>query len=145
MSDLQLICDACKKPVEGASGYLWIDNDKITAVLKAVAEWNRKHTIPEGQPFAGGQMFSGGDLFDYPEAVQWHAHHHACDPNQDANAYSIQANRIDTWAELLDWTAHLMEKDWLGHTDWDDLLRGVHHGTHRLAVVTRDQAPEETR
>ncbi|WP_328449898.1 hypothetical protein OG780_19415 [Streptomyces sp. NBC_00386] len=134
MPDLQLICDTCKKPIEGASGYLWVDNDKVNTALADAAKWNRKHTIPEGEPLAGGQLFSGADLFDYPEAIQWQAHHHACDPNQDANAYSIQANRIDTWAELLDWTAHLMEKDWLNHTDWDELLRGVHGGTARLVI-----------
>ncbi|MFE7229878.1 hypothetical protein ACFVAF_04220 [Streptomyces sp. NPDC057596] len=133
MLDLQLICDACGKPIKGAEGYLWIDNDQINAVLKAASAWERKHTITDG-PLAGGQMYSGADLFDYPEDIKWQAHHHACDSNQDANAYSIQANRIDTWAELLDWTAHLMEKDWLTHTDWDELLRGIHGGATRLIV-----------
>lgn len=134
MADLHLICDVCKKPIEVDSGYLWIDNDEINKTLSAAADWKRKHTITEG-PLTGGKMYSAGDLFDYPEAVQWQAHHHACDPSQKANAYSIQADRITTWAELLDWTAHLMEKDWLGHTDWDDVLRGIHGGQHRLVIA----------
>lgn len=58
-----------------------------------------------------------------------------CDPNQNANTYTIQAYRISTWAELLNWAARLFEKDWLTHTDWDDLLRGVHNGTSRLTVT----------
>ncbi|WP_153182993.1 hypothetical protein [Streptomyces sp. E5N298] len=134
MPDLQVICDACRKPVQGAEGYLWIDNDQINAVLKAVAEWDRQHTLTDS-PRPGAKMFSVADLFDYPEEVKWQAHHHTCDPKQDANAYSIQANRIDTWPELLDWTAHLMEKGWLTHTDWDDVLRGVHGGQRRIVLA----------
>ncbi|MBB4711159.1 hypothetical protein BJ965_001041 [Streptomyces luteogriseus] len=135
MADLHLICDTCRKPIDGATGYLWVDNSQINAVVKAVAEWNRAHTIPEGEPLAGGRMCSATDLFSYPEAVQWQAHHHACDPSQDASAYSIQADRISTWRELLDWTAHLMEKEWLTHTDWDDVLRGIHGGQSRLVLA----------
>lgn len=43
--------------------------------------------------------------------------------------------RIETWPELLDSTAHLMEKGWLIPTDWDDVLRGVHGGQHRLVFL----------
>lgn len=140
MADLQLICDACKEPVTGDSGSLWIDNDALTKVVRDVTEWNRKHTRTDGI-FSGHLVVEGAELFTYPDPVRWRAHHSACDPEPDANAYSIAANRIDTWAELLDWTAHLMEKDWLTHTDWDDLLRGVHGGRHRLVIAPSSKEP----
>lgn len=68
MPDLQVICDARSKPIQGAEGYLWIDNDQINAVLKAVAEWDRQHTLTDS-PRPGAKMFSAADLFDYPEEV----------------------------------------------------------------------------
>ncbi|MFJ6493480.1 hypothetical protein [Streptomyces californicus] len=37
-------------------------------------------------------------------------------------------------ADLLDWTAHLTEKNWLPHTDWRDLLRETRTGSTRLAI-----------
>ncbi|MFC8704910.1 hypothetical protein ACFUIV_22365 [Streptomyces anulatus] len=52
-------------------------------------------------------------------------------------AYDIPAAKTRSWEQLLDWTAHLMEKSWLSHTDWDDFLRGVHRGGGRLVVASQ--------
>ncbi|MEU3341966.1 hypothetical protein [Streptomyces sp. NPDC006668] len=119
---LALICDACGNPIGDDDGYLWIDNQAVNQAQVAERQWRADH--PDG-------LIS--DFGDYPETVRWQAHHRSCAP--EAGSYDIPASEIRSWEQLLDWTAHLMEKTWLSCTDWDDVLRGVHHGQHRLTAV----------
>lgn len=135
MTDLKVICNACSEPISRDTGYLWINMSEVDQVAREMAERTRDRNQGKG-PFKPYITVRGGDLLSYPTSVQWQAHHTVCDPDPDGNAYHIAANRIDTWAELLDWTAHLMEKDWFTLTDWDDVLRGVHNGNHRLVVAS---------
>lgn len=133
MTDLQLICEVCAEPIDGVTGNLWIDSTKVTRRAGEVAKWTHDRTHSGGK--SGSYVLaSGGDLFSYPEVVPWQSHHTVCDPDPDANAYHLAANRIDTWAELCEWTGHLMEKGWLIHTDWGVLMRGIHTGRRRLTL-----------
>ncbi|MGW4127241.1 hypothetical protein [Amycolatopsis japonica] len=36
--------------------------------------------------------------------------------------YRIGVERIRTWAAYLHWTAHLMGKDWITDTTWDEMV-----------------------
>lgn len=110
-NELTLICDACRKPVDGndAPGYLWVDEG---AVLRA-------------------------DKLPGSELVRWQAHHQACDPELDAWAYHIEQGDLRTYKQLIERTAHLLEKPWLSVTDWTEVLRGVPHGTTRLVATRR--------
>ncbi|MFE1928460.1 hypothetical protein ACFW91_38665 [Streptomyces asoensis] len=119
--DLDLICDGCRKPIDDEDGYLWIDNQAVNRAQIAAQEWEASH--PDG-------LIS--DFADYPEEVRWQTHHATCAPG--TGGYDIPAEKIRSWEQLLDWTAHLMEKTWLGHSDWDDVLRGVHHGQTRVIL-----------
>ncbi|MEU1630855.1 hypothetical protein ABZ746_37555 [Streptomyces sp. NPDC020096] len=60
--------------------------------------------------------------------MRWQAHHGACDPAPDGWAYDIGSDALRTHAQLLEHTAHLMEKSWLRLADWHEVLRGVPHG-----------------
>ncbi len=77
------------------------------------------------------------DLLAFPEEVRWQANHEECDPARDGSHYRIPAFKLRTRADLLDWTAHVMEKTWLPSTDWRDLLREARKGGKRLAVTGR--------
>lgn len=130
-NDLVLICDACRKPIAGgARGYLWVDRGEVVKRRQEVAEWRKEHTVGEGQIMA-----SGSDLLEYPVAVRWQAHHGVCDPAPDAWAYGIGSDALGTYGQLLERTAHLMEKRWLRLTDWNEVLRGVPRGKTRLVAA----------
>jgi hypothetical protein len=118
-------CDACNKPIEGATGRLWVDNTAVAAYRRARREWTAAHEVEPG----GGVSYTFGEAFDLPDRVTWQAHHIDCDPDPDANAYVIESNRISTWADLAHWTAHLMKKSWFSATDWGRLLEGVAEGS----------------
>lgn len=108
-----LSCDVCQKPVTGRTGYLiatWRDIHKAEVQR---AEWKRVNP---------GPTITGTALQTYPAPARWHIYHRDCDPTPD-EGYFIDAYRTDDALQLLKWTAHLMGKDWLQHTDWDQLIR----------------------
>ncbi|MFJ5026140.1 hypothetical protein [Streptomyces goshikiensis] len=135
--ELDLICDGCRRPIADDDGYLWVDTAEVRRTEEAVRAWEKEHT----DGVDGSLSFSGADIFGYPEKVRWQAHHALCDPAPGEGAYDIPAAKIRSWEQLLDWTAHLMEKSWLAHTDWDDFLRGVHRGGARLVVASQAGPP----
>ncbi|MFD0629738.1 hypothetical protein ACFQ2K_51235 [Streptomyces sanglieri] len=81
------------------------------------------------------------ELLEGPDQARWRASHEGCDPERGGSHYLVAAEKLRTRADLLDWTAHLMEKNWLSATDWRDLLREARKGGERLAVIT----PEASR
>ncbi|MER6319275.1 hypothetical protein ABT237_36805 [Streptomyces sp. NPDC001581] len=136
-AELDLICDGCRRPIADDDGYLWVDTAEVRRTEEAVRAWEEERT----DAVDGSLSFSGDDIFGYPGKVRWRAHHALCDPAPGEGAYDIPAAKIRSWEQLLDWTAHLMEKSWLLHTDWDDFLRGVHRGGGRLMVASQAGTP----
>lgn len=113
-ADLALICHKCQFPVNGDSGYL--------RVLYADIHKHRDQERAYRQLHPEGEAVSIEDFLLGPEDIHWRAYHAACDPEIDQPCYAIDAERIQTWAQLCHWTAHLMEKTWFPATDWDCLL-----------------------
>ncbi|MCW2871343.1 hypothetical protein [Actinacidiphila oryziradicis] len=134
-NDLALICDACKEPIGDGAGYLWIDNDAVAAEESAAAG-RRPRDIKDDDSAESVRSYLAAGLFELPQPVRWQAHHAACDLTPEAGSYPIPAVDIRTWAELVEWTAQLMEKPWLAHTDWSYVLRGVANGDTRLIAVS---------
>ncbi|MGW1643176.1 hypothetical protein [Streptomyces lavendulae] len=114
-----------------------MDTTEVRRTEESVRAWEAERTDAAD----GSITFGGDDIFGYPEKVRWQAHHARCDPAPGGGAYDIPAAKIRSWEQLLDWTAHLMEKSWLSHTDWDDCLRGVHRGGGRLVLAVEAGAP----
>ncbi|WP_158717223.1 hypothetical protein [Streptomyces sp. NRRL F-4474] len=134
--ELVAVCDACEAPIADGQGCIWIDYGKIMKQQEAVRTWEAetKAAAPPGTR----TVVSYGDILSYPDAVRWCAHHAACDPDIDANAYSIEVHRLRTWADLTHWTAHLMGKPWLPATDWKKVLESAAHGVGtRITPVKR--------
>ncbi|WP_369380417.1 hypothetical protein [Streptomyces sp. cg36] len=134
--ELNVICDRCKSPIPDGEGNIWVDNGEINKQQDAVQEWNEEQRAktPPGLRVTHGFK----DLLDYPSPVEWQAHHSACDPDPDADAYSIEVERLRTWADLTHWTAHLMGKGWLRATDWTKVLdNAAHNAGRRVSPVTK--------
>lgn len=124
MSQLQLICQTCRRPIE--EGHLGIDTQAVATYQAAAAAWEAAH----------GDAGTLDDLLTHPEGPEWTAHCAACEPN--TCGYCIQAGELTTYKGLVKWTAHLMGKTWFAATDWDHMLESLVHGTDtRIREVSR--------
>jgi hypothetical protein len=132
--ELNIICQACEQPLgdnDSTFGNLWISHAEWHAYSDAYAEWEAEYvTKLEG----GGESVTGAGIVTRPSRVTWRAHHSACDSGEEADLYSIPSPKLRTWADLVDWTAHLMEKTWLSDTTWAQMLRGVASADSSLIV-----------
>ena len=54
-----------------------------------------------------------------PARISWDVTHYSCDGD---GVYEIDVARLRGPWDLLSTTAHLLEKTWLQHTNWDTLL-----------------------
>lgn len=106
-------CDICHQPVQGITGYLHVSVTDADARSRAVDAWEDAHP----------GVCTMADALTHPQLVHWHVHHAECDPEPESDDYWIPVSRISTYAQVLGWTAHLMEKNWLNNTDWPALLR----------------------
>lgn len=107
-------CNECRRPVADGEGWITIDMREVKAREAAYAEWEARHP---------GPVVNLRELLELPDEVQWQVFHRECDPNIDATAYWFDIERCRTEAQLLDWCSHLLEKQWLSATAWDDFLR----------------------
>lgn len=133
--ELNVMCDGCKHPIADGGGSIWIDYGKINKYEQDASDWyERERANTEPGLRVTHSVIS---LLERPDAVRWNVHHAVCDPDLDAGAYSIEVYRMRTWADLAQWTAHLMTKGWLSHTDWNKLLVGAAQGLGtRISPVT---------
>uniref|UniRef100_UPI003F497C95 hypothetical protein n=1 Tax=Streptomyces achromogenes TaxID=67255 RepID=UPI003F497C95 len=130
--ELTLICQGCRNRVSDDAGYLWAHTRDVHTVQREAREWGERHGSGSED-----RLTDLHDFLDYPEQASWRAHHGRCDPDRDGGHYRIAVDQLRTRADLLGWTAHLMGKGWLCHTDWPDLLREARRGGKRLIVVSR--------
>ena len=112
MADLTIICGTCRSTAP--DGYLSVRYAEISAYQRAVTAWEEAH------PGDGHYL---EELMTMPEEIAWRGFHGACDPGPDEGAYQIGAETLRTWRDLTRWSAHLSGKNWIGFTDWDEVLR----------------------
>lgn len=111
---LQWICDYCGEPVEDGKGYLTIPRD-VGDMPARIKTW-------EAEP--PGMIVTGAELMTYPSMIKWDTLHSGCDLGGHG-FYDIEVERIRSSTQMLEWTAHLMEKRWLKYTDWTEVVRRV--------------------
>ena len=70
-------------------------------------------------------LFSAADGAGLPPPARWIFRHHRRDPAPDTGDYWFDIADIRTEANLLAQTAHFMEKNWIGATNRDDVIREV--------------------
>lgn len=118
MTDLIAICDTCGVPVADGQGWLGVDRTEIYEHQHLAAEWHQRHGAAAGL----------SDMLGYPEPARWRLLHEGCPPHLGEFTYQIPVGRLRSWWQLTDWTAHLMDNDWLTATDWPLLLRNAARG-----------------
>lgn len=121
--ELEFICDSCSRPVANGDGSVFIWFVDLHDRRRQLAEWERIH---------GGDSSAVdlADLLTHPDDVQWRIRHYDCEPD-DSDGYHIDVEHVRTWRGLVEWTSHLMEKNWLQETTWGALLGSAARGTDR--------------
>lgn len=133
MTDLTLICETCRRPVTGDTGSIYVRLREITDARQARREWGEAH--PDGT------AADIAEIIALPDDVHWRTAHDHCRSDHDEGCYEIDAPQISRWPHVARWTAHLMAKNWLSLTDWDELLREMSgEVTARRVRVTVSEA-----
>lgn len=105
-------CNTCRRDTQ--DGLLWINVHDAHRVADARRHWRETH----------GTTYTADELLTFPEAAQWRFSCRLCLPCEErAGEYAIDQHRISTHQQMLWWTAHLMGKDWLAHTNWGRIIR----------------------
>lgn len=129
--ELNIICSTCDKPITGMDGCLWISRSDVLEAQDAHHAWMQEYATPTQE---GGHIMGARGLAAMPNSAVWRAGHDRCDGDEVNDMYSIPAFKLQTWSDLVLWTAQLSEKRWLKHTNWFELTRAVAERTSRLIV-----------
>jgi hypothetical protein len=105
-------CEACKFPLEGNDGYLAVSYNDIHRYRGEIDAWERK--------YGNSRIYTLAHLVGHPEPVRWHVRHDRCGSVE--NPYAIDSGRIQSWRDVVGWTAHLASKTWTAWSDWSQLL-----------------------
>ncbi len=105
-------CDVCGNPIDDNDGYLCASVRDAVRALEAEQEWKQRHGI----------VVTIEELFELPDHVPWVALHRGCDPRPEDEGYWVDVSRLRSSWDLVRWTAHLSEKNWLRATDWHEVI-----------------------
>ncbi len=116
---LRYACDACEKPVDPGCGYIHCDQRLVHDYRATRDEQETRIRATHD----GLLVYSGPELAAIPEVPPWQVHHRACDPNPEGSDYWFDVGRADSATKMLDWTAHLLAKNWFSDTGWAEFLQ----------------------
>lgn len=130
---LRWYCDECGHEVANGSGYVTIDGRAAWARLRAKNQMRSAREVVPGETPAQAvrrrvtftNLSAVLTLEDEHPRPLWHALHAACDPQPDSLDYWLAVESISTLPQVLNWTAHLMGKEWVSETDWRDLINRI--------------------
>lgn len=132
---LKLKCQGCGKAVTGSrKAVIHMRGLDSHNALRAQQEWDRAHEPTEP---GGFRVISGAELLSYPPPARWQVHCDDCNPHKGEDGdmcggcYWFSLDRCKTSVDLLYWTAHLMGKNWLEATNWDQFIRAAAATTGR--------------
>jgi hypothetical protein len=129
--ELSIICTACKQPIDdGKPGSLEISMRDVGTCREQRAAWEAEHIASAGP---GLTTVGWGALASQPDPARWQAFHDACTTSSFGDYY-VSADEVQNWQDLVARTAHLMGKQWLQFTDWDEVLEGAASGRGTVIV-----------
>lgn len=125
MTTLRLRCDDCDRDVSGSK-------QAVIHILYADA---MKARAEHDEDICNRDQWKAESLAELlanaPFEGHWQIHCDDCNPHPSPeggwceDCYWIGLDRCTTTERLLDWTAHLMGKNWFHATDWNDLIYRV--------------------
>ena len=114
-------CQHCRKPIKDGTGWITIERSEAWQHARDVKAWRDSLEDP--------RFITGTKLDALPDKPRWNITHSTCDEVEDVTGYTIDIDRIRTERDLLSWSAHLLGKTWIQHTDWHRVIRKAtrHH------------------
>lgn len=140
-SPLVPVCMGCRQPIpRGDRGVVHISHASIAYVQR---EWRDRDRFEDAWT-----PIDLKTLLGQPDPAMWMVHCDDCNPHPHPHdprswchgCYWFSVDRCRTWAQLIDWTAHLSQKDWLTATDWMDFIRRTAHGQATTGLVAINRA-----
>ena len=135
------VCFGCRKDIAAGNGVIHVSYDEIERVERArgaVKEQRLAKASAEGRTSTPADLVTAEELLAASMAAGWQVHCDDCNPhNADGcgGCYWFEVERCLTWAQLVDWTAHLAEKSWLEATDWMGFIRDVAHRSSEVGLI----------
>jgi len=111
----------CGGIVSGATGQLSLDTRLAADRLRGVELWRAEHRSSPDLP----EIMSHSALVSMPVPAEWCWSHDDCAPAR--NDYEIEASRLDDVGKVLDWTLHLMTKNWFDAIAWEHAVRRLYN------------------
>lgn len=140
--NLRAVCFTCREDIPPGGGVIHISHHEVDQVLQAraaVRERQAAKAAAEGRTGLAAQVLTLNELLEGPEDARWQVHCDACNPHRDegcAGCYWFGIQRCSTWAQLVEWTVHLSEKDWVhAATNWMQFIRGAAHGHSEVGLI----------
>ncbi|MFL6127115.1 hypothetical protein [Actinophytocola sp.] len=133
--NLRAVCFTCQRDVPAGEGVIHISHREVRQAEQAqtVARARVTKADEEGTPF------TAADLLAESQEARWQVHCDDCNPHRDdgcAGCYWFAVERCSTWAQLVDWTVHLSEKEWvLSATDWMEFIRATAQGSSQVGLI----------
>ena len=112
-------CHKCGRRAKGKDDVLWLS---MTALRQAeeLGRWSQATSNSDERLY-----LSVLDLHNIPDEGKWQITCDKCWSDSNDDYYVINLNRIATWCAVAEWSAHLLEKDFLPFTDWSAILRNA--------------------
>jgi predicted GIY-YIG superfamily endonuclease len=118
---------ACSNCHCGKGAWLFMSREQDIAAETCRSWWKQyeyeMHTVSSWKPVDLGRVMSAPDEGKWTVLCSRCARDTGDYEPLDNVAYAIELTRADTWQKLMDWTIHLMEKDWFRYTNWADVMR----------------------
>lgn len=111
-------CRECNKVAN--DGWLTLPSAEFHKAMDAVAANKKFNETHEG-------FFTLEDLMELPDGGSWSVICRGCytEDMEGVADYDIELGRIASYKDALDWTLHLMEKNWFPHTNWEQAIRSA--------------------
>jgi hypothetical protein len=111
-------CRECEKIVN--DGWLSLPSVEFHKALDAVSAYEKFGT-------KNGGSYTVAELMKLPDGGSWSVICRECytEDMEGIADYDIALDRIGSYKDALDWTFHLMEKNWFPYTNWEETLRAA--------------------
>ncbi len=124
--DIEWTCDRCEKSItKSNAGFIGINEHEVWTYKREYAKWESERT----QVIGGFRSISGDALFSMPSPASWVALHDSCLADGESYSYWIAVDRVLSFPQVLDFTAHIDGRDVHTCSDWFAFLRRqIAHG-----------------
>lgn len=109
-SDFEFVCDFCKKAIDvnDEGGIIYVSENAVIEaerITREIEKMEKKGPVPANK------------IDIVSSTAYWRTSHYTCGQDEYLE-YQIDISRIKTAKQVIEWTSHLMEKNWITLTNW---------------------------